>query len=61
MKVMVGASKNHKVHYNPKTVHKPTEELQRHIFLFIEKCKISLSALDESDPRPPACAFIDFT
>ena len=58
---MTGASKNHKVHYNPKTVHKTTEELQIHIFLLIEKCKISLSALDASDPRPAACDFIEFT
>ena len=60
MKLMAGASENHKVHYNPNNVHKPTEELQRHIFLFIEKCNISLSALDASDPRPAACAFIEF-
>ena len=32
MKVMVGASENHEVHYNPRTVPKPPEELQRLIF-----------------------------
>ena len=35
MKVMVGSSENHKVHYNLMTVPKPPEELQRLVFLFI--------------------------
>ena len=32
MKEMTGSSENHKVHYNPRTVPKPPEELQRRIF-----------------------------
>ena len=34
MKVMIGASENHRVHYNPRNVPKPPEELQR-LFFFI--------------------------
>ena len=45
MKVMEGASENHKFNYNPKNVHKPTEELQRLIFPFIERCNISINAI----------------
>ena len=60
MKLMAGAYKNHKFHYNPRTVHKPIEELQRLIFPFIKKFKISLDALDAYDPRPTAFVFLDF-
>ena len=35
MKVMPGASENHKSHYNPRTVPKHPEELQRLVFPFI--------------------------
>ena len=59
-KVMVGASENHKVHYNQRPVPKPPKQLQRLIFPFIEQCKISLNALYASDPRPTACAFLEF-
>ena len=34
-KVMAGASENYKVHYIPRNVPKPPEELQRLIFPFI--------------------------
>ena len=51
---MVGASENHQVHYNPRTVPKPHEELQRLIFPFIEICRNSLNALDTSATRPTA-------
>ena len=37
MKVMAGASENHKVHYSPRTVPKHTKELQRLISPFIEQ------------------------
>ena len=37
MKVMKGASENHKVHYNPSNVPKPPEEIQRLILPFIEQ------------------------
>ena len=60
MKVMAGASKNHKVHCNPRTLLKPPEELQRLVFPFIERCKIFLNALDEYDPRPTYRVFLDF-
>ena len=60
MNVMSGASENYKVHYNPRTVPKPPEELQILIFSFIERCNISLNALDASDPRPKYFAFLDF-
>ena len=56
---MKGASENYKAHYNPRTVPKPPEELQMLIFSFIEKCKISLNTLDESNPRPNACALLE--
>ena len=59
MKVMTGASENHKVHYNPRTVPKPPEELQILISPFIGKCKISLNALDASYPGPTACALLE--
>ena len=36
MKLMVGSSENHKVHYNPRAVPKPPEQLQRLVFQFIE-------------------------
>ena len=61
MKVMAGASENHKAHYNPRDVPKPPEEIQRLVFPFIEQCNISLNALDASDPRPTACAFLGFS
>ena len=35
MMVIAGASENYKVHYNPRTVHKPPEELQKLFFPFI--------------------------
>ena len=35
MKILAGASKNYKFHYNPRTLPKPPEELQRLIFPFI--------------------------
>ena len=57
---MVGASENHKVHYVPRTVTKPPEELQRKNVPFIKRCKISLNTLDVSDPRPTTCALIEF-
>ena len=57
---MTGASENHKVHYNQRPVPKPPEQLQRLIFPFIERCKISLNDLYASDPSPKACAFLDF-
>ena len=60
MKVMSGASKNHKVHYNPRTVPKPPEELQILVFSFIEKSRNSFNALDSSDPSPTDCAFLEF-
>ena len=50
---------NHKVHYNPKTVPKPPEELQRLVFPFIERCNNSLNALDAYNLRPTACDFLD--
>ena len=59
-KVMEGDHENHKVHYNPRTLPKPPEQLQRLIFTFIDRCKISLNALDVSDPRPRACDLLDF-
>ena len=37
MKVTVGDSENHQVHYNPRIVPKPPEETQRLIFPFSEK------------------------
>ena len=61
MKVMEGASENQKVQYNPRNVPKPPEELQRIIFSFIERCKISLNAIYASDPSQTACALLDFT
>ena len=45
MKVIVGVSENYKVHYNPSTVTKPPEELQRLISQFIEKFNISINVL----------------
>ena len=36
VKVMSGSSENHKVHYNPRAVTKPPEQLQRLVFQFIE-------------------------
>ena len=60
MKLMAGASENHKFHYNPRPVTKSPEELQRLIFPFIERCKISLNDLYASDPSPKACALLDF-
>ena len=57
---MSGASENHKVHYNPRTVPKPPNEFQKKCFPFIEKCNISLNALDVSDQSPISCAFLDF-
>ena len=33
--------------------------MQRLTFPFIEKCKISLNAIDASDPKPTACAFLE--
>ena len=59
MRVIAGASENHKVHYNPRTVPKSHKKLQRLISPFIEKCKISVNALDASDPNPTSCAFPD--
>ena len=61
MKVMEGVSEKYKVHYKPRTVPKPPEELQRFIFPLIERYKLSLNALDASDPITTACAFLDFT
>ena len=58
--VRAGGSEKHKVHYNPRTVPKPTEELQRLIFPFIDKYKISFNDLDESYPRVTSCDFLDF-
>ena len=55
---MTGASENHKVQYNPRTVHKPPEEFQRLVFPFIERCKNSLNALDAYYPRRTACDFL---
>ena len=60
MKVMPGASENHKSHYNPRTVPKHPEELQRLVFPFIYRCKNSLNAIGASDPMPTVCAFLDF-
>ena len=60
MKVMSGVSENNKFHYNIRTVPKPPDKLQRLIFPFIEKCKISLNALDASYPNPIDCAILDF-
>ena len=60
MKIKTGSSENHKFHYNPRTLPKPPEELQRLVFPFIELCKISINALDASDTRPTYCAFPDF-
>ena len=60
IKVMAVAPQNHKVYYNPRTVTKPPKELKMLIFTFIKRCKISLSALDASDTRPIACAFLGF-
>ena len=61
MKLMAGASKNHKVHYNPRTIPKPPGELQILIFPFIERCKISINALDVSYQMPTSCAFHELT
>ena len=36
MKVMAGYYEYHEVHYNPRAVPKPPEQLQRLIFQFIE-------------------------
>ena len=60
MKVMERASEKYKVHYNPMTVPKPPEEIQRLMFPFIEQCNISFNALYASHPRPAACALIGF-
>ena len=35
-KVMTASSENPKIYYNPRTLPKPTEEIQRLIFTFIE-------------------------
>ena len=42
LKAMSGASENHRVHYNPRTVPKLPEELQGLILPFIEQCKITI-------------------
>ena len=60
MKLISGSSENYKVNYNPRTVPKPPEELQRLVYLFIEIYKISTNALDTSDPSSTACALLDF-
>ena len=60
MPVMAEDSENHKVHYNPRTVPKSHEEIQRLMFPFIEQCNISFNALYASHPRPAACALIGF-
>ena len=60
MKVMSGASENHIVHYNTKTVPKPPEELQRLISPLIERYNIPINALDASDPRPAVFTFLYF-
>ena len=60
MKLMAGASKKHKSHYNPMTVSKPPEELERIISPLIEQCKISLNVRDDSYPIPAACDFPEF-
>ena len=57
---MAGASENHKVLYNPKTVPKPHEELQRLVFLFIGRCSNSLHDIYASYPRPTDFGFLDF-
>ena len=59
MKIMSRASENHKVHYNPRTVTKPPEELQRLIFPFIDKLNISLNALDASDISTTSCVSLE--
>ena len=40
MKVMARASENHKVHYNPMTIHKPPRELQRLVFHLLSDAEI---------------------
>ena len=60
MKVIVRVSENYKVHYNPITVTKPPEELQRLISPFIEQCKNSLNDLYVYDPKPTSCDLLDF-
>ena len=55
-----GVSENYKFHYNPSTVTKPPEELQRLISPFIEKFKISINVLYASDPRPTFFFSLDF-
>ena len=56
---MVGASENHTLYYNPRTLPKHPEEIQRLNFPFIEIFDISLIDLDSYVPRPSACAFLD--
>ena len=60
MKVLTGASENHKVHYNPRTVPKFLKNFKRLIFPFIEQYNISLNALNAYYTRPTSCDFIYF-
>ena len=60
IKVMIGASENYIVHYNPSNVPKPLEELQILDFPFIERLRDSLNTLDASDPSPTACYLLEF-
>ena len=57
---MARSSENYKVHYIPRNVLKPPEELQRLIFPFIEKFKISLNDLDTYDTSPKSCGLLAF-
>ena len=57
---MTEASEKDEVHYNPRIVPKPPEELQRLIFPFIEICKIEIIDLDASDKILTDCALLKF-
>ena len=56
IKLIVSASENQKLHYNPSNVPKPHEQFKRLGFPFIWKCRNTLNALDASDTRPTARA-----
>ena len=50
MKLMEGASENHRVYCNQSNLTKPPEELQCLVFTSIGWCSNSLNALDASEP-----------